>query len=280
MAEVFALPRDTDRDFPVTLVDADTGADFVVDDTYTLTAKVWIGDDQAPVFSPAVILDGDAPTADVVIRFSRADTAALEPGDYLLQGWADKDGVHNVIFGDEPIILRITPSPGTDTPRLAWVTADDLRGFNSDVDRFLDANANQSGWREERADATENLKRDIVDRYMARPGFARRRGTTFDPIHGYDVPDYVTPPPTKASLRAALDANGLTLDPIAKEIVVKHALKRILSDELTNDPRSNPYAAFAQSCLADAERLFASWQATVAFEGYDAIIDRDVTFLT
>lgn len=283
MAEIFVIARDTDADFPVRLVNLDSGQPVPVDDTYALSAKVWIGDDQSALFSPPVLLDGDAPTADLVIRISRSATAALEPGDYLFQGYVDHDSFHKQMFGDEPAILRITPSPGSDTPRIAWVTADDLRGYNSEVDRFLDANSNQSGFREERADATEDFKRGIVDRYMARPGYARRRGATYHPIHGYDVPDYVTPPPTKAAVRAALDANGLALDSVAKEIIAKQALHRIFSDELTNDPRNNPYRAFAGECLADAERLFASWQATVHFEGspaYDAIIDRDVTFLS
>lgn len=280
MSNVFELARGTDRDFPLTIVDRRTGLPWPFDGTETLTAAVWAGDDLAPISTPAAVLDGSAPTADILIRFLAADTSASEAGDYLFQAWATKAGAKRPLLGDDPAILRILPTPGTATARKAWISADDLRGYHSEADQFLNANVDQSGWREERADETESLIRRIVDRYMARPGFARRRGSTFDPVHGYDAQDYATPPPTKAELRAALDADGLTVDVTAREILARGALARILGGEVTDDARTNPYAALAASNRAAADRLFASWQAEVDFGDYDAIIDRDVTFLS
>lgn len=282
MANVFSIPRGTDRDFPLKVVDAYSGADFLLDGTYNLSAEVWIGDNVSPLISPSVFIDGTPPTPNFVVRFSVANTTALEPGDYFFQAYATKDGVRRAIISDEPAILRIEPTAGSTAAKSAWITADELKGYFPAADQMLASGGSQSGFLEERVAATENFRQAIVDRYLGRPGFARFRGTTYHPVHGYDVPDRSRVVPSKTVLRAALDANRLTLDPIAKEIIARMALAKILGHEITNDPRINPYVTFGEKGEAKATSLWSTWQAYMDMDGdstEDAIIDVDITFL-
>lgn len=282
MAEVFSLPRGTDRDFPLKVIDVFTGDDFLLDGTYTLSAEVWIGDKITPLITPSVILDGTPPTANLLVRFLVANTTALEPGDYFFQAYGTKDSIRRALIGDEPAILRIEPTAGAVTAQSAWITADDLRGYFPAADQLLSSKSSQSGFLEERVQETENFKQAILDRYKARPGFARFRSTTYDRVHGYDHPDITRDVPTKAEVEAALDANRLRLDSVAKEILARMTLAKILGHEITNDPRINPYVTFGDKGENQARSLWSTWQAYLDMDGDatdDTIIDVDVTFL-
>ena len=282
MADVFEVTRDTNRDFALSIVDPDTGTPFLLDGTYTLSAKVWLGDEIQVLFAPTVQLDGTPPTANILLRFARSQVSSLTPADYSLQIWADKGSDHRELWTDGPAVLRILPSPGSATARSAWITYDQLLGYNPAVDLHLDTNRNQSGFLQQRADATDELKKRILDRAKLRPGFTRRRGSTYDPIHGYEPQDFATSPPTKAQIAAAMEANRLRVDIVAREVLARMTLDLILGPEITADSRSNPFPAFVIASNARADQLFESWRASIDLDGDavdDVLIGVDATWL-
>lgn len=286
MADAFPVVRGSDIDFPITLFDPRTGNPFLLDDTYTLTAKVWRGDDQEVLFSPLLLLDRPVgntdPTSSMIVRVTKAMNSGLTPGDYSMQGWADKDGIHQALFGPSGVILRITKSPGTATARLTWITYDHLLGFDPGVDMLLGTKSNQYGFAEQRADATDKFIDMMMNRALLRPGYTKRRTSTWNPIHGYEVQDFATPPPTRDLILTRLRNNRLTVDVVAREIIARIALDLIMGSEKTQDDRQNPYRTFLLASNARVKEAFDGWRASMDMneDGTDdMILDVDVTYL-
>lgn len=285
MPQVFAVPRGTDFDFPLEVIDPDTEDPYLLVGTEVLTAKVWTGDDQAPLFSPSLLLDrapGDtAPTANVILRILASATGTLEPGDYKAQGYADDGSSYKALFGADGIILRLTPNPGTAVARTSWITWDQLQRYSEILGINLSARQDQYGFLEQRADATEELKAAILRRALLRPGYTRRRGSAFDYVHGYDVPT-AEAPPSKEDISAAMDAGRIQKDIRLIEMLACIAIRRIEGDNLTDEPRNNPYSEHAARCQARYLDVFKGWPATLDMDAdatYDVEIKVDATYL-
>lgn len=285
MPEIYTFPRGTDYDIPVTVIDPETGDEFLLDDTYTLTGKVWIGDDQAALFTPAVLLDrppgNTSPTANVVLRILKASTTGLTPGDYKAQGYADDGTSYKPLFTADGIILRLTSNPGTATARTSWVSWDEVQRYSEAMSISIATRADQYGFLEQRADATQELKDEVIERAMLRPGYTRRRGTTYHEVHGFDIP-VLEAPPSKEEIRAAMDLNRLMVTDKVKEMLAMLTIRRVLGDNLTDSPRDNPFLAQSVQCQARFKELFHDWEAFLDMDGdstYDVAIKIDATYL-
>ena len=104
---------------------------------------------------------------------------------------------------------------------------------------------------------------------------------TYDEVFGYDVPTSQAPP-TKDQIRAALDSNRLKLDSDAKEMLACISIRRILGDNLTDNPRTNPYEEHVGRLDTRYRELFHEWEAILDMNGdstYDLALKVDATYL-
>jgi hypothetical protein len=123
----------------------------IYDGSEPLAAQVWPGDDLAVAFSPAVAwLDAAAGT--LTVSGTGDQTAALAPGDY--------PGRVRITDGAETytayeFVLPILPAPGSAEARPVYCTLDQLRRHGRTVLAEIQAEEDQAGFREQRADARE-----------------------------------------------------------------------------------------------------------------------------
>lgn len=281
MAQLYELVRGTSRDIPLEARVKLNAQPFSILSTDVLACKVWEGDDQTPVATPTVIPNGATPTDLYVIKFVDTDTALLEPGDYGMLATLTRGS--QTVPMTAGAILRILPKPGVGVARLTLVTHDQVLSFASSIDAVLRVGQDQSGFREQRADASAEFLRLLLDRYQPRPGFSRVRKSYPHPRQGYDWQSFGIKPPTKAAIQAAINSTGLVMDEVATEIVCRIAIALILGDEVAGDGRGGGYGAIATANRSRATSLMRTYQAYVAFPpnvAPNVIIDHDVTFLT
>jgi hypothetical protein len=130
---------------------------------------VWAGDDRAPLitFTPTWLVPAQA-TYD--LRISPAQTATLEVGTYAL----------NVKFADGSgevlrALLEILPSPGTAAPLFSYITYQQMMVFSQgQVERLQDAVSDETGFAEQRNQASQEFDSWVLSRYQPVPGRSRR----------------------------------------------------------------------------------------------------------
>lgn len=241
-----------------------------------LEAVVWRGDDAADLFFPDVAWSS-APDGTLTLAVRAGDTAGLEPGRYSLRVGVTAQGFRMLAYDG---VIQIEGSPGSDAPRVPYVTGRDLTFYYDQNGTFHNDESDQAAFLRQRVDASDEFDRMLVTRYMARPGFARRRFPDYDPDLGYDRPDPTLAPPTRAQLTDWLKAGGLVVEQKAREIVARMALFLILDRQETES--QNVYRQHAQEQRARAAELWAGYQAQIDadLDGIaDWLIGIDATFL-
>ncbi len=146
----------------VTIVDS-TGAAIT---TYTgsepLSATVWAGDDQAPLFSPTVSwVSAAAGTTNIAI--ASAQTLGMTPGKYrVLASLTDSTGAKRCFY---EAVLDLTYAPGSATPRPTYIAFADLRPHAAWIEDLQDELEDQTGFAEQRALARDWLDGMIIRNY-------------------------------------------------------------------------------------------------------------------
>lgn len=241
-----------------------------------LEAVVWRGDDQPNLFFPEVLWIS-AVAGTLQLSIPAADTIGLEPGHYRLRVGLTVGDVRLLAFDGG---LDIAEVPGSDLDRTPYVTNRDLLFYYDQLSTLQNYTSDETGFAEQRVDASDQFDRMLIERYNPRPGFVRNRNPTYDPILGYDVPDPALVPPSKADLTAYLSAGGLIVEQKAREMVARMTIALILDRQETQD--QNPYREHAQTMRDRVTQLWAGYQAQIDSNSNavpDYLIDRDVIFL-
>lgn len=121
----------------------------VYDGAETLAARVWPGDDRPVSFNPTVAWKVAA-SGTIDLSVTGAQTAGVDPGDYLLQIRLTDGGSTYSAFESW---LAIETAPGTGTTPTVYITRDDLLRYGRHVLSEIPDEYDQAGWIEQRARA-------------------------------------------------------------------------------------------------------------------------------
>ena len=211
----------------------------------TLSAHCWRGEDQAPLFAPAVSwIDPDA--GQVRLAVSAAQTAGLAPGLYDLMLTVVAGG----LIAKRPIAggLRVLSAPGSAPARLAYATAADLRKHAGPyVETLLRLDVDGTGFAEELADAREELDRLIQLHHRGQGSVGGPRGAGYAPWPGRRSGS------SSPWLRSILDGGGLLVTRAVREYCALRALGQILRRQKDKADRDA-----GASLLGEADDLAAS----------------------
>lgn len=223
-----------------------------------LDAKVWRGDDEAPLFSPAVAWaeeDGESLASEgrLVLSVSAGQTATLAPGAYRLQVGVTVGGVRFLAYDGT---LEVGASPGAGEAPKVYCSYDEMKEIADRIDLVFPRESGRSGYLEERADGRAEVERRTLDGYRPRGGFNKRRVAAYHPIYGHDRPDPTLSPPTPDDLAATIAANGLVFDRRLGEMTAIWAVARVIG---RLDPRQGDDYRQVAADLRD--RFEAAWSA-------------------
>jgi hypothetical protein len=247
-------------------------------DSTVLAGVVWAGDDRAPLitFTPTWV---DATLGTYHIQLTAAQTAALDVGSYTLTV-RTADGAGELIRA----VLEVGPSPGTAAPLFSYITYQQMMVFSQgQIDRLQDAVSDETGFAEQRNQASLEFDAWVLARYQPVPGRSRRyvesggsgAGSyrTFAPGPAND------PAPSRSTIRGYLGTTKLLLNADVVECIAHLALAIIY---LGQPGRDNPYREQGNSERQLALVCFR--RALVEFDtNADGVaevrIDQDVTWL-
>lgn len=156
-----SLAKGSSRSFPfaITLADGTTpSAAFLPSDT--LACAMWKGDDQAAVASPAVAWTACPAYA---ITFAPADTSGLaDVGTYRVRVTVARGADTVEVLRDT---IEVLPVPGSGGAYQVYCSFEDMSRECPWVGQFLDRDADQTGFLEQRAEAREWLDGLILAAY-------------------------------------------------------------------------------------------------------------------
>jgi hypothetical protein len=247
-------------------------------DSTVLAGVVWAGDDRAPLisFTPTWI---DATQGTYSIQLSAAQTASLAVGSYTLTV-RTADGAGELIRA----VLEVGPSPGTAAPLFSYITYQQMMVFSQgQVERLQDAVSDETGFAEQRNQASIDLDAMILARYQPVPGRSRRYvtpdGSAAGPYRAFGPGPTGDPAPSRSTIRGYLGTTKLVLNADVVECVAHLALAIIY---LGQPGRDNPYREAGNSERALALQAFR--RALIEFDtNGDGVaelrIDQDITWL-
>jgi hypothetical protein len=241
-----------------------------------LEAVVWRGDDQPNAFFPQVTWIS-AVAGSLRAAIPASATAGLEPGHYRFRVGVTVQGVRLLAYDGG---LDIRESAGSDALRRPYVEGRDLEFYYPQIGKMQVFRSDPTAFLVHRVDASDQFDRMLVNRYLARPGYARRRFPDYDPVLGYDRPDPTLAPPSKAQLTAWLAQGGYRIDPIGREMIARMAIALVLDRQETMD--SNPYRDHGKEMQDRIAALWRGYQAQIDADldlVPDWLIDTDATFL-
>jgi hypothetical protein len=240
--------------------------------------SVWAGDDRAPLisFAPTWLVPAQA-TYD--LRLSPAQTATLEVGTYALSvKFADGSG--EVLRA----LLEILPSPGTAAPLFSYITYQQMMVFSQgQVERLQDAVSDETGFAEQRNQASLEFDSWVLSRYQPIPGRSRRYVTSdgggAGSYRAFGPGPTGDPAPSRSTIRSYLGTTKLLPNADVVECVARLALSIVY---LAAPGRDNPYREAGNSERQLAIQAFK--RALVEFDtNADGIaeirVDQDITWL-
>lgn len=243
-----------------------------------ITGVIWAGDEAAPLitFAPAWLVPAQGTYA---IALTPAQTAMLEPGTYTVDIRL-ADGSADFLRAQ----LDVLPSAGTAAPLFSYVTFGQLTRFAGQVDRLQDAVADETGFAEQRAQASQDFDRMVLARYRPQPGRSRRYlaadGSAPGPYPVFAPGPGGAPPPTRAAVAALLGTPAVMVNADVVECVARLALSIIY---LGQPGRDSPYRESGNSERGLALQAFRRCQVEIDTDA-DGVaelrLDQDVTFLT
>lgn len=235
-----------------------------------LTAAVWQGQAGTPVFSKAMpdIAWIDATSAQFVINFYPADTAALASGVYYVEAQATR-GTQTADLLPRGTTLTLLDTPGTATVRPTYITVADLRRIAPWIDD-VQAPGSETGFLDQCADARGWLDEAILRNYQG--GNVEILG-----MHGLALDAWLTGGARKSPLKnpwlnwllqqgpAVANTNGgLIVTQRTRDLCAYFALHRICDGILT---RGTQYAALSARSMAQANQLLVSYTAELSVSG-------------
>jgi hypothetical protein len=213
------VPVGSDDVKTLTLRRADGTAETEYDESATLVAEAWAGDDRAVAFNPTVAWD-EVGEGTITHTIDGDDTADVEPGTYramlsITQGAATTRREYG------PIVL--TAVPGSAVAGKVYCSQNDMLTIFPQLGKLQDIDADQTGFIEQRVEARRWVDRQVMSRARtALDSQARRHAPvlTVDPIEisvGVDAgPDWglsIYPETTArnqlATIRGHLDDDAL-----------------------------------------------------------------------
>lgn len=241
-----------------------------------LEAVVWKGSDLTNLFFPTVAWV-DATAGKLRLVIPAGDTAALEPGHYRMRVGIDVEGARLLAYDGG---LDVLEAPGAATYRRPYVTGKDLEYYYPALGSMQVYRSDPTNFLAHRADASDQFDRMLLNRYLARPGFTKRRFPNSDDVLGYDRPDPTVAAPTKAQLTTWLAQGGYRIDQLGREMIARMAIRLVLDRQETMD--ANPYRDHGKEMVDRVNELWAGYQAQIDADldlVPDWLIDTDATFL-
>lgn len=234
MAETLTAYVGYDGKWQVKLRD-ESGADFIPPAGSTVDAMVWSGDQEITVFAPLVSLvaAGSSPWIDLTIP--KESIASTGIGTYLLRVGVTTAGIRSVGFNG---FLEIQGSAGAGVSAITFCEYDDILLIADQIGGWFNADVDQTGFAEQREDATSMLIEHWTEGYRVLDGFIYRRVSVFDHIYGYDRPDPSLSPPTRQQFGQFLKSGRLVVDTTIRTVTAMLAAAMIFDRQEVNDPRS------------------------------------------
>jgi hypothetical protein len=279
MGQTLEVVAGSDRSWGTTLRNA--GGALVFDPSDPLDADVWAGGEGssalAVLFHPTVAWD-DAAAGTAILSVAAAQTATLDPGTYRLQVGVTTGGARAIGFDGQ---LQVLEAPGTAEAGTPYCSYADMILYYDQIGVLANRRTDEANFLAQRMRAKVEIDRMLVLRYDPRSGRTMTRQTERHPSLGYDVPDPDAIPPSPAQLSAYLQAGGLILEDMVREMAAKLAIALVLERQLAG---GNAYRDEADRFRLMAERMFRCYQAQIdtsdPLDGVaDLLIDRDVIFL-
>jgi len=214
-----------------------------------LTATLWAGDDRAVVATPAAAWDPVQGPPDYAIAFGPSDTSALEPGVYRVRVIATRGADSPEVLRDS---LEVLPVPAAAVAAPVYCTMRDLETLCSWVGQYVNTDADQTGFVEQRAMARQWMD-SLILRATPRGGglnlVSRQDYWTWNSGGG----GYGTGLANDSAMKGYLDAGALVLAGAGGAKVVRacacYALGLIFGAQPDASARkdSGRYMAMAQS---------------------------------
>jgi len=209
----------------ITLIDPTTGdpAEFVAADVPS--AVIWPGDDRVAAFNPTVAWD-DASLGQLKVTIDGTDTTGLVPGDYRLLITIALDSGGSRAHRHR---VRFLPAPGSATAGRTYVSADDVHRYAPAWFADLQTRTDQSGFAEQRHEASLWLDERIIDRFSST---WRKFGE-------------VTYRIKRKTIRDWLDANALIVTQPVREIVARYTVAIVCEGQVGSET-DHPYWEIAR----------------------------------
>jgi hypothetical protein len=243
-----------------------------------LAGIIWSGDTKASLATFTPVWQ-DAATGKVVATIAKTTTAALAPGVYLVEIHV-ADGSAALFRGQ----LEVLASAGSGSAPFSYVTFDQMLEFAPRAGRLFDTGSDETGFAEQRAQASLGFDRRVLLRYNPQPGRSRRYvsddGTAAGPYLRYALGPGGVAAPTRAAIAGYLGTSAVIVNADVKESVARDALANIYDGEPGG---GNPYREDAQRERTLAAQAFR--RALVEFDtNADGVaevrVDQDATWLS
>lgn len=251
-----------------------------------LSAVVWIGTDQAVLFTPALSWIDAEGNATFQVAIAGSQTATVDPGIYKMQILVGSGG-QSVVLLEASLEIKAAPDSGT------VITADisyyDLTLYVPQIRTLYDPNVDLTDFLNQRHEAQQWFRDMATDRYRPQIGRSRRymdaagAGTgsilTYgpDPMGSWD-------PPSIDDLLVYFAAGGLVITESIRQCQVHYAASIIY---LGQPGRDNVYVQAGEKHRSAAMNQFQS--CIIEFDTGSPPtdpptpiirVDRDVTWLT
>jgi len=189
----------------------------------TVEAKVWPGDDRAPILTIAGDAT-DAATGYFAVTFAADDTASVAEGLYRYQVLATEGGTTVTVFDGR---IRISGIPGTATAPTTYCSFEDMKRLAPWIEDLADADEDQAGFAEQRGEARKWLD-VLAQKHYRVPGIGNRQ-TSLDHLLGYGD----TVGDRDATLQGWLDDDRLILDDDVVRACAHYAIAEVCTGKLT-----------------------------------------------
>lgn len=253
----FSITKGTDHLWHLQLMD-DLGQPVVYTDADTLSARVWLGQDQAVIFEPVVAwLDSSAGTYSLSILASQ--TTSLDSGTYSLDVRVTTTDTRTIDAFDG--YLELMEGPGNAQPLSVYASLKDALEYapwlqtartEEDLGDFSNHFHAARTWLEE----------ILQDKFQAQ---SRRYAAAWNgSCNGYWNGYWHTCTPGRSQyLQDLLDADKLVVTPKIREITAKRAIGTICRSMLSPTKGESNYQELARAFLGEAEQLIGGLVAMV-----------------
>jgi hypothetical protein len=267
---------------PITPVDGEGNViSAQYDGSEPLFAPIWAGDDRTPLLTlaPTWFVDAGDGLLKIRAELLPADSAQLEPGTYTLDVFQAGKVAH-FYRGS----LEILPSSGSASAPFSYIDFDTLATYAAQVGDLLDAVQDQTNFAEQRAQASRDFDKMVLNRYRPIPGRSRRYvsadGLSPGPYAVFAPAADGSPAPTHDTLRGLLGTTAVVVGADMEEVVSHLALSIIY---LGQPGTNNPYREAGSMHYGKAMAAFRACVVEIDTDA-DGVaeirIDQDVTFLS